>query len=1042
MNLSAIAVKRPVFTVMVTLALLVLGGVGLSRLGTELFPDISFPVVSVSIVYPGASPNEVENQISKPLEDAVVSLNGIDRVQTYSRESLSTTVIFFKLGTDIQEAATEVRERVAQTRFKLPAEIKEPAVSRLDVSAAPILTYTLHGPHSLSETRKFADDVLRPALEQVEGVAQVSIKGGADREVKVDLERARLDALGLSPEAVVRVLRVNNLTVPAGHFDEKTREISVRAVGEFSAVTAIRELVVATAKDGSAVRLSDLGTVEDGWAETRTRIRSNGEEAVAFEVVKQSGRNTVAIADEVMKRLATLEKTFPAGTRAELLIDQSKFIRENAHEVEIAIFFGGAMAILIILVFMLDLRSTIISAFALPTSVIATFFLMYVLGYTLNMMTLLGLSLAIGLLIDDAVVVRENIFKFLEKGYSPKEAALQGTQEIALSVLATTLTIVAVFVPVAFMDGIVGQFFRQFGITVSAAVLISLFVAFTLDPMLSSRFSKTIVHGEKDRFAVIKAPFEAVFRGMDEGYRSILGWAIRYKLVVGLLAVGSFVGMFMILGIMGSDFVNAEDRGEMMVDIELPAGTTIEETSRRSMVAESELLADPLIKTVFATIGPNGDVNKVSLRVLTLPKQERTVGILALKDKVRSIVARVPESKIVITDPGFIEGAATQAPIMILCRGSSYEDLAPYANQIAGALEGVAGVSDVQVKYTPGRPELRVDVDRQRAADQGLSIAQVAMALRTAMEGEEAGKLRQGKDEVPIKVRLRAEDRANPGDLARISLQSPKGLVSLGDVARLDRGEGPQVIEREDRLRQIAVWATPHGRSLGDIVTDLKPRLEAVKAPPGLSFTYDGEIKQMTESNASMGLALLLGVIFIYLVLASQFESFIHPLTIMLTLPLALVGAILGLFLSKNSLAMGSMIGIILLMGLVTKNAILLVDRAIVRVRENGESPRDAILAAGPERLRPILMTSAAMVLGMLPTAISNGDGSEFRAPMAIAVIGGVISSTLLSLVVVPAFYLAIENAKARVAGWFPKKADAHAAVPAREAMAEPTGGE
>jgi hydrophobe/amphiphile efflux-1 (HAE1) family protein len=829
---------------------------------------------------------------------------------------------------------------------------------------------------------------------------------------------------------VVAVLRGGNLTVPAGHYDESTREISVRAVGELGTAESIREVVVATAKDGSSVRLRDVANVEDGWEEMRTRIRSNGDEAVSFEVVKQSGRNTVAIADAVKVRLGELEKAFPAGMKSALILDSSSFIRENAHEVEIAIVFGGAMAILIILVFMLDLRSTIISAFALPTSVIATFFLMYVLGYTLNMMTLLGLSLAIGLLIDDAVVVRENIFKHLERGEPPREAALRGTEEIALSVLATTLTIVAVFVPVAFMSGIIGQFFRQFGITVSAAVLVSLFVAFTLDPMLSSRFSKAIDHGRPDRFAVIKRPFEWVFAAMDNVYRGLLGWALRHKLAVGGLALASFFGIFMLLGIMGADFVNAEDRSQMVLDVELPAGTSLEETSKTSAELEQELLADPLIKTVFATLGPNSDVNKTSLRILTVPKQERTIGLLAIKAKVRAVASKIPGAKVAITEPPFVEGAGSQAAIMINCRGTTYETLAPYADQVGEVLKGIAGVADVQVRYTPGRPELRVEIDRQRAADQGLAVAQVAMALRTAMEGEEAGKMRQGKDEVPIRVRLRSQDRAGAADLARITLSSPKGTVALADIARLSRGEGPQVIEREARLRQIAVWATPNGRSLGDIVKDLQPRLDALKAPVDVSYHYDGQIKDMTETNSSVGIALLLGLVFIYLVLASQFESFIHPLTIMMTLPLAIVGAILGLFLSKNSMAMGSAIGIILLMGLVTKNAILLIDRAIVRVREHGEPPLQAILEAGPERLRPILMTSAAMVLGMLPTAVSNGDGSEFRAPMAIAVIGGVVSSTLLSLVVVPVLYLAIENAKTTLARWFrPRSSSAPAAA-------------
>jgi len=1033
MNLSAIAIKRPVFTVMVAVALLVLGVVGYKKLGTDLFPDVAFPVASVTIVYPGASPAEIETQISKPIEDAVVSLNGIDRVRTYSREGVSTTVVIFKLDVDIKEAAQLVRERVAQARFKLPRDIEEPVISRLDTGAVPVLIYTLRGKGSLSQIRNYADDVIRPALEQVDGVAAVNIRGGAEREVKVLLDRARIDALGVQPAQIVSAIKGANLTVPAGRYEQGTREISVRAMGELDAVDTLRDLVVSMARDGSSVRLRDVADVQDGFEEMRTRIRVNSEEAVAFEVVKQSGRNTVEICKGVRDKLAALEKQFPEDLKTSLIMDQSTFIEENAHEVQIAIWFGGAMAILIILLFMLDLRSTLISAVALPTSVVATFFLMYVLDFTLNMMTLLGLSLAIGLLIDDAVVVRENIFKHLERGEPPMEAALNGTKEIALSVLATTLTIVAVFVPVAFMDGIVGQFFRQFGLTVSGAVLVSLFVAFTLDPMLSSRFSKSLEHGAKDPFAWLKRPFEWVFRAMDDSYRGVLGWVVKHKLVVGLLAFGTLIGSFMLMGLMGSDFVNAEDRGEMSAEVELPAGTSLDELAAQSTEAEKKLLAHPQIKTLYVTLGPEGEVNKARYRILTTKKHERTMPLDQIKDEVRAIVKGVPAAKIVITEPEFVEGAGVEAPIMINVRGDSYDDIRLLADQVAGVLQTTAGVTDVQVKFSPGKPEMRVKVDRQRAADQGISVAQVAMTLRTAIEGEEASKLRQGKDEVPIRVQMREEDRASPAELSRLTLWSPRGAVALGDVARLEMGEGPQVIEREDRQRQIAVWATPRGRSLGEIVGELLPRIDALEKPKGTAIAYDGQIQQMNDTNSSMGTALLLAVIFIYLVLASQFESFIHPLTIMMTLPLALVGAILGLFLMDTSMAMGAMIGIILLMGLVTKNAILLVDRAIVRVRENGETPLQAILEAGPERLRPILMTSAAMVLGMLPTAISNGEGSEFRAPMAIAVIGGVISSTFLSLIVIPALYLAIENAKAWLRARGIVKGEAEAAAPAAE---------
>jgi hydrophobe/amphiphile efflux-1 (HAE1) family protein len=1020
MNISEIAIKRPVFTVMVTFACMVFGLLGLSRLGTDLFPDVDFPIVTVNIAYPGASPSEVETLVSKPIEDAVVSLSGIDRVRTYSREGMSSTLIIFKLGVDLQEAATQVRERVAQTRFKLPQEIKEPAIARFDVGSTPVLIYTLGGSgRSLADTAKFARDVVKVQLEQVDGVAAVDVLGGAEREIHVNLDLAKIDALHLSPLAVMERLRAQNLTVPAGHFDEGGREISVRTVGEFRSVDEIRDVVVATAPDGSGVRLSDIAEVQDGFEELKTRVRVNSDPAVAFSVRKQSGKNSVAVSEAVRAKLKALEKTFPAGMRSDLIMDQATFINENTHELEMSIVFGGAMAILVILLFMLDLRSTLISAVALPTSVISTFFVMYLCGFTLNMMTLLGLSLAIGLLIDDAVVVRENITKHLERGADPRTAALEGTKEISFSVLATTLTVVAVFLPVSFMSGIVGQFFRQFGLTIVAAVLMSLFVAFTVDPMLSSRFSKAHDPNRKDPFAIVKAPILAALRSIDHVYRLVLGWSVRHKLAIGGLAILSMFGMVQVAGLMGSDFVNAEDRGQFTVDITLPAGTSLEESARMVLPAEKKMLEDKRVLTLMSTLGQSGDSNKVKWRVVVVPKSQRNVGISYFKALARTAGHSIPDADIAVADPSFVEGANTEAPIMVQVRASTYEELEPLAKKYAAALKAIPGVTDVSVKYEPGRPELRVGIDRDRAASANVPVAQLAMSLRASIEGEEASKLRQGKDEIPIRVRLGHDDRRTMDDVLRMTVWSPKGSMALSDLATVERGEGPNVIEREDRERQIVIWAFPLNRSLGDIVPEMNAAFAKIQGPPGSSIHMDGQVRQMSESNSSVGVALLLAIVFIYIVLASQFESFIHPLTIMLTLPLALVGAIVGLFLAGTTMAMGAMIGIILLMGLVTKNAILLLDRAIVRVREHGETPMQAILEAGPERLRPILMTSAAMILGMLPTATSNGEGSEFRAPMAIAVIGGVISSTLLSLIVVPAFYIAIENAKARLARLF-----------------------
>ena len=921
---------------------------------------------------------------------------------------------------DLSEAATEVRERVAEIRHRLPDDIDEPTIGRFDISAAPIMTYTLRGQRPLPELREFAEDVIKPALEQVDGVAAIDVKGGTVREIQVEIDRNKLDAVFLDPTLVVQKVRAANLTVPGGRFDEGEQEVSVRTLGELPDVDSLRDVIVATSMDGSATRLRDVAHVEDGYADIRTRVRVNGDEAVSFDVRKQSGTNTIEVAKGVEARLAELQKSFPPDIQPALIVDQSRFIQDNVREVQFAIVFGGAMAVLVILFFMLDLRSTIISGLALPTSVIGTFFAMWALGYTLNMMTLLGLSLAIGLLIDDAIVVRENITKHLERGVEPFTAALEGTKEIALAVIATTLTIVAVFLPVAFVSGVVGQFFRQFGVTISVAVVLSTFVAFTLDPMLSSRFSKP--HGQEDApwVAALKRPFLRFFAGMDASYRVFLELALRNKLLVGALAIGSLFLTGFLAGLTGNDFMNAEDRGQFVVDIELPAGTSLDRTDEVSKQAEALFSQHPELRTLYSTVGPNGEVNKVNWRVLTSSKSERDIPLSAIKDEVRkAIVAVAPEAVVSVTDPPIVEGAQTEAPIMINVRGNSYEEILQTTSAIEGILRKTRGLQDISVKYSPGRPELEIHIDRQAAEQRGLSVAHIAMAIRTATEGEEATRLRDGNDEIPVRVRLDKGDRSDAETLAQLTILGPKGPVKLADVASFTRGEGPQVIERENRQRQIQIWAAPRGRSLGEIMADVQPQIAALELPPGMTIDYDGEVRLMGETNENMLIALLLGVVFIYIVLASQYESFIHPFTIMLTLPLALVGAILALFLFGHTIAMGALIGIILLMGLVTKNAILLIDRAIVRVRDHGETPYRAVLEAGPERLRPILMTSAAMILGMLPTAIGQGEGSEFRAPMAISVIGGVISSTILSLVVVPAFYLGIEEMRERLRRWF-----------------------
>jgi hydrophobe/amphiphile efflux-1 (HAE1) family protein len=1008
MNLSDVAIKRPVFTAMLSLCLIVLGVVGATQLGTDLYPDVSFPFVTVSTIYPGAGPEDVENDITRPVEDALAGISGVDRIFSQSGENVSRVVVQFKMKVPIAQAVQEVRDKVGEAQGGLPFGAKPPIIAQFDIAAQPVLVFSAATGTDASALWELLDDQVRPRLEQLDGVAAVRVWGGLEPEVSVDLFSDRLSNLGLSPDAVLQKIRAEHLDLPAGHYQAGASEIGVRVKGQFEDESQLRSMVVATAADGSQVRLGDVALVRRGVKEPRTLVRTNGAESVAVEVVKQSGGNAAAVAEAVKKLLPSLEKQF--GFKAMVLVDQSLIIEANAHEVWIAIFFGGAMAILIILLFLLDLRGTFISALALPTSVMGTLFAMYVLGYSLNQITLLGLSLAIGLLIDDAVVVRESITRRLEQGDTPMAAASKGTQEIALAVLATTLTLVAVFVPVAFMQGIVGQFFRQFGLSITAAVLISLFVAFTLDPMLSARLVKRHVPGVVQSDNALTRWLRRGFDRLDCVYGWTLDWVLAHRAATVAGAVLLLIGSIVVGSRLGSEFMPREDRAEVIVNLEFPPGTSLATSSARSAQAEERVQALAGVTTVYAVVGPQEDVRRVRWRVKLVDKNQRAQSIDSFKDALRQLLSTLPESKVTVSDPEIIQGTGDYPPILMQITGRDFEVLRAEAEKLAGVLRSIAGAVDVKVNDSPGRPELRVRVDRQAAARLGLPAGAVAQQVRLASEGELAGKMRRGRLESDIRVRLASQDRSSPEALGRLWIASPRGPVSLSQIGNLERVVGPAVIEHEQRERQISVSCQiAPGHTLGEVVKDLHQALDARPLPPGYTYFWRGQQQDFGDMNKAMGAALLLALVFIFMVLASQFESLAHPFTIMLSLPLALIGAIGGLAVTSHPFSMGSFIGIILLMGLVTKNAILLVDGALQHIRE-GDAPQDAVRKAGPRRLRPILMTSAAMVLGMLPTALGTGMGSEFRAPMAIAVIGGVLTSTLLTLWVVPVVFLWVER--------------------------------
>ena len=1032
MSLSEVAIKRPVFTTMVTLGILALGLIAASRLGTDLYPDVTMPVVTVTVPYPGAGPGDVERQILKPIEDAVISINRVDRVNAFARDNVGVVVITFKMDAKLEVVADDVRERVSALTARFPSGAEEPIVTKVDIGAAPILVYSASADLPSDVVRKQTEDQIKPALERIPGVAKVEVMGGREREIQVELDATRLESFRLSPMQVLQKLKAENVTIPAGEYETGSNgetSIGVRTMGELQSVESIAQVAISMGANGAVIRLGDVATVVDGFAEERTVVRANGQEAVAFQVIKVSGSNTVAVSDAVKEALDKLE--LPPGYATHLLIDQAAFIKENAHEVQIAIVFGGAMAILIILIFMMDLRSTFISALALPTAVIGTFLAMYAFGFSFNMLTLLGLSLSIGLLIDDAVVVRENIFRHLEMGEPPDVAALKGTQEIALAVLATTMTIVAVFVPVAFMDGMVGQFFRQFGLTVTAAVILSMFVAFTLDPMLSAKMARTTHAVERPIF--IKRWLTSLFLRQDRLYARILRFTVNHPFITVGVALAMLFGSFGLAARIGNDFVSPEDRGQFLLNVEFPPEVSLSESVRRGQAIEKALLADGRFRTIYGTYGVNQEANMVRYRIDVGHKQTRPEGVETLKGVARTLAKEASGAIVAAENPAFIEGIGSWFPVMVSIGGPDYDVLEPTAQKVAHILRSTQGSADVRVDYAPGKRELRIVPDRELSAAAGLPMMLLGYNVRIAMQGELAGTLRDVdaggvERETDIRLRLRAEDRQSPEAIARIPLSvearengmpvfppQPPKVIRIGDVSKIEGGIAPSRIRRENRSRTIVVSASAVGRPLGNLFAEVEPQINAA-IPKGYTVEYLGNIKDMRDSNQSFNLAFALAILFIYLVLASQFESFIHPMTIMLSLPLALIGALVGLYLYGAPLSMGSNIGIMLLMGLVTKNAILLVDSALQFQRE-GLSAKDAVLLAGPRRLRPILMTSAAMVLGMLPTALSTGSGSEFRAPMAIAVIGGVISSTLLTLLVVPVVYLGVERLRQRLSG-------------------------
>ncbi len=1029
MFLSDLSIKQPVLATMLAVSLVALGAYSYRELSVDLFPDIEIPVLTVQTVYPGASPETVEREVTKRIEEALNTIAGVRHIQSTTTEGLSMVMTEFRLGTNIFTAQQDAQAKINAIRADFPQDMEEPVIQRIDLNAMPIISVAVESKQADIKTlSSLAEKTIKRRLETIPGVGQVTLVGLARREIQIYVNTDKLRSLRLTYAEVAGALQRENIDLPAGKLEQGAHEPLVRVAGKYKSVDEFQDMIVAT-RNGRPILLREVARIVDGIEERRSASLIDTSSGLSLDIVKQSGANTIEVADYIYKAIDELNAALPRHIRIRPVVDTSVFIRDSVEDVQMTMLIGAFLTVLIVFFFLNSWRSTVITGLALPVSIISTFIIMNGLHFTLNVLTLMGLSLAIGLLIDDAIVVRENIVRHMHMGADHFTAAREATAEIGLAVMATTFTIIAVFVPVAFMGGIIGRFFYQFGITVGFAVLVSLYVSFTLDPMMSSRWydpaaDPTVPRSWFGRNLQFLNDQLDRFRNTLAG---ALGWSLHHRWVIVLLGFMAIVASFGIFGKLGSGFMPEADEGQFRVNYRAAPGVSLDRSMAIARELVGEIRKNPAIAYTYTTIGGTGRaINEGSIFVKLTERKQREHQLQVMAD----MRARMQRFRALRTSVGTADDhAGQQKPIQISVRGPDLARINAISNQVLAIVKGVPGAQDVDTSEEQQRPEVRVGVDRRAAGDLGLDLGTVAATVRGLIAGEVVSKFEDADgDSYDVRLRVNPQERERSGDLLSLDLPGRLGLVlvPLSQVAHIESGAAPSNIRRLDLIREIRVSASTQNRSLGEVVQDIKARVNSLRLPPGYAITYTGDFEIMMESFWYAISALALAIVLIYAILASQFRSFLQPFAIMLSLPLSLIGVAAMLWSVGDTLNMMSMIGIILLMGLVTKNAILLVDFANVQRRE-GVPRRDAIIEAARVRLRPILMTTLAMIFGMLPLAFEMGSGAEFRAPMARAVIGGLITSTLLTLIVVPVVYTFLDDLGDRATRRFTRKQPVHA---------------
>lgn len=1006
MKLSNFAISRPVTTTMLMAAIFVFGLIGYSRLGVDQFPKVEFPVITITTVLPGAGPEVIEDNVTDIIEEQVSTIEGVKKLTSISSHGASIVVAEFELDVDIDTAAQDVRSRIGGAIRRLPKDAEYPDVRKVDTDARPIMWVAVSGDKPIQEVSHFAKDILKPRLETIQGVGSVMIGGRRDRVVRVWLDRNKMEALSVTAPEVVSALKRENIEGSGGWLESRDREFNITTKGEFQTVGAFKNLIVVY-KPAGPVKLGDIARVEDGLEDKRSLARYSGNPSSGLGIKKKPGANTIEVANKVIARVNEARLDLPQGLKLDIAYDSSIYVQDSMDEMEFALIFGGILAGFVVFCFLRSATSTIITGITIPLSIVATFLWIYYLDFTLNTMTMLALTLAIGIVIDDSIIVLENIYRHRTNGAGPIEGAREGTSEIAFAAIASTLALVAVFIPVALMSGITGRFFYEFGITAAIATVISTFIALTLTPMLCSKFLK--VDKKKGKFYQKSEDF---YNYIEVKYKIILTMAMDRPKITVFIAIAIFISSLFIWPFIGKEFIPKEDQSRMMISFQTPVGSTIDYTDSKLKVNEDVLKEIDGIKGFFAAIGLGGNatVHKGIMFVRLDDKSDREMSQEEIVAKVRQELSKEPGVKAFVQGGSTSFGGRRGAPFQFIVKGPDMESLGRYVSLMVKEFRAIDGMIDVDTDYDLGLPELQVHINKEKAAELGISTLDISTALNTLIGGSDTTTFKDGGERFEVRVKLDDDFRKSPSDIGKVSVKTKTGeLVKLESLITIDEGVALSVINRRDGQRSITITANTEGdKTLGSAIDDMTAIAKKV-LPDGFTTALAGSAEAFKDSKAETLLVVFLALLVTYMVLGAQFESFIHPFTVMLALPLSIIGALGALYLTGSTINIYSLIGLVLLIGLVTKNSIILVDY-MNKLKERGKSVREAVLIAGPVRLRPVLMTAFSTIFGVLPTALGLGAGSESRAPMAIATIGGLFTATFLTLIVIPVIYTIFDN--------------------------------